>query len=350
MIPAIQVASESACWKQILKHSQRSAQGLLERLALDGSSVDFDPTFAVRVPEPFIERMRIGDLKDPLLLQVLPQLVERDTVEGFTNDALNEMAAVRTPGVLQKYHGRALLMVASTCAVNCRYCFRRHFPYQAHGPATHTAALQALEADTSIEEVILSGGDPLIADDARIADILTRLDDIAHIKRIRIHSRLPIVIPQRITEGLLNILAGLQSQTVVVVHVNHAQELDGSTHAAFKQLKQANTTLLNQAVLLKHINDAVATQKDLAEALFEQGVLPYYLHMLDQVAGAHHFDVAEIDAQKLMAELHAQLPGYLVPRLVREIPEQSGKTPVFWTTQQQDLNTQSCDARWLRGV
>ncbi len=332
MIPAFQAPWEPARWKTLLRESVRTTADLLSHLQLPPGSTDADPTFPVRVPAPYLSRIRPGDAADPLLLQVLPQMRERDAMPGYVADALDEGNALRAPGLLQKYNGRCLLITTPACAVHCRYCFRRHFPYEDHGPANHEQALSLIAADTSLEEVILSGGDPLIADDRTLAHLLERLDAIGHVRRIRIHTRLPVVIPERVTGALLQMLGALQARAVMVMHVNHANELDAATHRAFACLAGTGTTLLNQAVLLRGVNDHADTLAALCEGLFEQGVLPYYLHMPDQVTGTHHFDVAQTKAVSLMAELHARLPGYLVPQLVREIPGDRGKRPIYWAT------------------
>ena len=320
-------------WKAALKNAVRSPEVLLNRLGLDPSGVDLAPDFPVRVPEPYLARMRPNDPKDPLLRQVLSLEEERMDAPGYRTDALEEADATRAPGLLQKYAGRCLLITTPACAVHCRYCFRRHFPYADHEPGHHAAALTEIEADTSLSEVILSGGDPLVMEDTPLERVLDRLDAMPHIRRIRLHTRLPIVIPQRVTEHLLNALRGLKSRVVMVVHCNHARELDATTLQAFERLHSAGVTLLNQAVVLRGVNDSISAQVALAEALHEQRVLPYYLHLPDRVVGTQHFDVEASEAQRLMRDVHAQLPGYLVPRLVREIPGQTGKSPIYWTTE-----------------
>ncbi len=333
MIPAFQVPWEPARWKTLLREAVRTTEQLLAHLELPACSADVDPTFPVRVPAPYLSRMRPGDAADPLLLQVLPQMLENDAMPGYVTDALDEGNALRVPGLLQKYNGRCLLITTPACAVHCRYCFRRHFPYEEHGPANHERALSLIAADPSLEEVILSGGDPLIADDGALGRLLERLDAVPHVRRIRIHTRLPVVIPERVTSALVQALGTLQAKAVMVVHVNHANELDAATQRAFACLAGAGTTLLNQAVLLHGVNDNVDALANLSEGLFEQGVLPYYLHMPDRVTGTHHFDVPQPMAAALMRQLHARLPGYLVPQLVREIPGDQGKRPIYWATE-----------------
>ncbi len=332
MIPAFRAPWEPDLWKALLRDSVRSSDALLQSLDLKHPAAEASPDFPVRVPPPYLSRIRPGDPEDPLLLQVLAQAAEAEEIPGFTEDALAESQAVRSPGLLQKYEGRALVIVTPACAIHCRYCFRRHFPYEDHSPAEHPASLATLAADPSVEEVILSGGDPLIADDAVLARLLEMLSEIPHVRRIRLHTRMPVVLPQRVTADLLKALGDSPKQIITVIHANHAQELDPATHRALSLLAGAGVTLLNQSVLLKQVNDSWQAQKALAEALFEQGVLPYYLHLLDRVSGTHHFEVSEEEASSIMTELHARLPGYLVPTLAKEIPGESGKTPIYWTT------------------
>jgi EF-P beta-lysylation protein EpmB len=284
----------------------------------------------VRVPRGFIARMRHGDPADPLLLQVLPQAAELGDVPGFGRDAVGDLAARAAHGVLHKYDGRALLIATGSCAVNCRYCFRRHFPYAEETAAGNrwSSALDHLRNDHSISELILSGGDPLSLSTPKLAELTAALLDLPHIRRLRIHTRLPVVLPERVDGELVDWLAGLRLQRVVVVHANHPREIDASVVAACKALHHAGATLLNQSVLLRGINDDVGVLADLSERLFAAGVLPYYLHQLDRVAGAAHFEVTDGAALDLMEVLRQRLPGYLVPRLVRETAGAPYKEPV----------------------
>ncbi|OGI52148.1 MAG: EF-P beta-lysylation protein EpmB, partial [Candidatus Muproteobacteria bacterium RIFCSPLOWO2_01_FULL_60_18] len=270
---------------------------------------------------------RHGDPHDPLLRQVLPLAEECLTAEGFGTDPVGDLAAMAAPGVLHKYQARVLLTVTGACAVHCRYCFRRHFPYADANPATGQwhAALDYIAGDDTITEVILSGGDPLTLSDRRLAEFTRQLETIPHLRRLRLHTRLPIVLPERVNDELLAWLGDTKLKTVMVVHANHAQEIDASTRSALGELKAIGTELLNQSVLLCGVNDSADALAALSEKLFEAGVLPYYLHMLDKVQGAAHFEVNETAARQLMTELNRRLPGYLVPRLVREIPGMPGK-------------------------
>ncbi len=273
--------------------------------------------------------MRKGDIDDPLLRQVLPLAEEEAEVPGFIGDPVGDLAAAAVPGVLHKYRGRVLLVTTGACAVHCRYCFRRHFPYADSNPSVQQwqGALEYIHGHSDITEVILSGGDPLAFSDSRLADLVEQVAAIPHVKRLRIHTRLPIVLPSRVDKNLLAWLQRTRLQKVVVVHANHANEIDEEVRAAMRKLRDAGTMLLNQSVLLKGVNDSAEELADLSERLFEAGILPYYLHLLDRVQGAAHFEVDRARALWLMQVLRARLPGYLVPRLVREQPGADSKTP-----------------------
>lgn len=285
--------------------------------------------FPLRVPRAFVRRMRPGDPHDPLLLQVLPLAAEMAPPgPGFSRDPLAELAAAAVPGLLHKYRGRALLVVTGACAVHCRYCFRRHFPYAEQRP-DWGRALDYLAADASIEEILLSGGDPLSLSDDKLARLAEELARIPHLRRLRLHTRVPIVLPSRVDDGLLSWLRpGERWQTVVVLHANHPREIDAEVRAAATRLRAAGVTVLNQSVLLRGINDQAAILADLSRALFESGILPYYLHLLDRVEGSGHFGVEEDTARSLTRALLQQLPGYLVPKLVREEPGAPSKVSI----------------------
>jgi L-lysine 2,3-aminomutase len=274
----------------------------------------------LRVPLSFAANMEKGNPHDPLLRQVLPITDELVSYEGFTNDPVGDCAAATQTGVLHKYQGRVLLINTGSCAINCRYCFRRHFPYAdlQLSKQTEQAALQHIQNDASIHEVILSGGDPLLLSDERLARLIDQLNEIKTVQRIRIHTRLPIVLPARVTDKLVDIFANSTKPAVVVVHCNHANEVSESVLLACQQLKQPNVTLLNQSVLLKGVNDDAQTLCALSERLFHCGILPYYLHLLDKASGTGHFEVTETTALTLIQQMQAQLPGYLVPKLVKE--------------------------------
>jgi EF-P beta-lysylation protein EpmB len=321
-------------WQALWREAVRDPRELLALLGLealaDGLSDDAAARFPLRVPRGFVARMRPGDPADPLLRQVLPVLDEERLVPGFGLDAVGDGAARRGGGVIHKYNGRALLIATGSCAVNCRYCFRRHYPYadDIAAAAGWREAVALIAGDASIHEVILSGGDPLSLADHKLAELTDALRGIPHIRRLRIHTRLPIVLPERVDAGLLGWLRDLPWPVAVVVHANHAAEFDAPVDAAMAALRAEGITLLNQAVLLRGVNDSVEALAGLCERGHEAGVLPYYLHQLDRVAGAAHFEVDDATALALHAALAARLPGYLVPRLVREIAGQPGKTPL----------------------
>lgn len=307
-------------------HTLLQAVGLPSSLIQDG--VVSDTPFKTRVPLGYVARMQRGDLHDPLLMQVLPLRQELDEVIGFGTNPVGDREAEKAPGVLHKYRGRALLTLTGACAVHCRYCFRRHFSYADSNPLgpAQEEALDYLRADRSIEEIILSGGDPLMLDDQRLARFVAQLDGIPHIKRLRVHSRLPIVLPERIDDDFLGWWNRTRLQRVMVVHVNHSQELDASVAQALGKLHDSGSTQLNQSVLLRGINDDANTLTTLSEQLFDHQVLPYYLHLLDKVQGAAHFDLPRAQAIALHQQLQQRLPGYLVPKLVEEIAGETQKT------------------------
>ena len=296
---------------------------LTDRLvAIDAAALK---QFPLRVPQSYINKMRRGDPKDPLLRQVFPLIDETIDNHNFVTDPVGDQLAITSPGLLQKYNGRALLLTTGACAIHCRYCFRRHFPYNESNPLASQwqQTLSTLHQDTDIDEVILSGGDPLALTDQKLAQMVSELEQIPHLKRLRIHTRLPIVLPERINDALLDWISNTRFKVVMVIHANHSNELTTIEAKALKTLTDSNVQLLNQSVLLKVINDSVTALADLSEKLIEMAVVPYYLHLLDPVAGASHFDVSEEEGIKLIEQLRAKLSGYLVPRLVRE---QQGKT------------------------
>jgi len=286
--------------------------------------------FAFKVTHSFARRMRKGDPNDPLLRQVLPTTQELQYTLGFSPDPVGDTQSMAIPGLLHKYHGRVLLVMTGACAIHCRYCFRREFPYgqQQLSGQREAAVLQYILSDPTIKEVILSGGDPLLLHDDKLGDLIDALSEISHIKRIRLHSRLPVVLPSRITDACAQRMGSARPQCVLVIHANHTNELNHEVGAALARLRQAGITLLNQTVLLKGINDSATTLCQLSESLFEHGVLPYYLHMLDKVTGASHFDIEEKHAISAHAEMQRRLPGYLVPKLVREITGAPHKSTV----------------------
>jgi EF-P beta-lysylation protein EpmB len=319
-------------WQSQLRNVITRADELLEMLGLRPGEVGYSDEaargFALKVPRAFARRMQRGDPRDPLLLQVMANARELDTVPGYHRDPVGETGEANTqPGVIRKYRGRALLLVSGGCAVNCRYCFRRHFPYgeNQNSRADWSSALSQLATDPDMDEIILSGGDPLLATDGQLMALVEQIAAIPQVRRLRVHSRLPVVIPERVTDSLLNALTRPELQTVMVLHVNHGNEIDESVEASVKAMRHRDMTVLNQAVLLAGVNDSADALVELSQRLFAAGILPYYLHVLDKVQGAAHFDLPGVRARQLMDTVTARLPGYLVPRLVREVEGAASK-------------------------
>ena len=321
-----------ATWQLAMKDAVRDPAELCRLLDLpeDYSEAARAATrqFPLFAPRGYVARMRPGDPTDPLLRQVLPLGKEMADVAGFVADPVDDDAATRSAGLLQKYAGRALLITTGTCAIHCRYCFRRHFPYDEapRSLADWEPAFQEIEADSSLSEIILSGGDPLTLVDGTLAALIERLETVPQLRRLRIHTRLPIVIPERVTAALVAMLRGSRLTPVVVLHANHANELDTHVAAAVAELGAAGVVLLNQAVLLAGINDSVDAQAALCERLIDLRVVPYYLHQLDRVAGAAHFEVPVANGRRIVESLQARLPGYAVPRYVQELAGATSKT------------------------
>ncbi len=309
-------------WQAALINAVTDPRELLELLELDFAWLDQAKAaatlFPLKVPREFVSRMQKGNINDPLLRQVLPLGDEFKLVEGFEKDPLQEKTINPIPGLLHRYHGRVLLTLSGNCSINCRFCFRRHFPYAKNNPGTAgwQLALDYISCDETITEVILSGGDPLVVNDSQLHEFTEALSTIPHLKRLRIHSRMPIVLPERVTSELVALLTHTRLRPVMVVHCNHPQEITPAVSLAIKNLTSANITVLNQAVLLKDINNNADTLVALSEALFSSGILPYYLHVLDKVEGCAHFDLEREVAQNLHLQVTERLPGYLVPKLV----------------------------------
>lgn len=320
-------------WQSELSHSIRDPEQLIRRLRLPLSLLPAAQAaarlFPLRVTESYLQRILPGDPADPLLRQVLPLGEELDDSCGQL-DPVGDLQAMCSPGVLHKYPGRVLLVTSGACAIHCRYCFRRHFPYAKASPLQQhlDETLAYLQAHDDIHEVILSGGDPLSLPDTRLAALAEQLEQLPHLRILRLHTRLPVVLPARIDDTLLRWLGETRLRSVIVLHINHARELDAPLTESLGRLHQAGVTLLNQSVLLRGVNDSVTTLSDLSYALFGAGVLPYYLHQFDPVRGAMHFAVPDAEARVLHEKLRARLPGYLLPRLVREIPGEKAKIPV----------------------
>jgi EF-P beta-lysylation protein EpmB len=326
-------------WQAELSRGFRDPAELLEALGLTAEECGLAPpamatdgtaAFPLRVPHGFVARMRPRDPLDPLLLQVLPVMAETLPASGFVADPVGDLASARAPGLLQKYEGRALLITTGACAVHCRYCFRREYPYAEQSAAAGQLdpALKVIAADPSLEEIILSGGDPLVLSERRLEDLLEALDSVPHVRRIRIHTRVPVVLPERVDKRLLDVIHRLRARVIVVIHANHAQEINAPVVTALRDLATVTGPLLNQSVLLRGINNSPQALVALSRALFEAGVMPYYLHQLDPVSGAAHFAVTDESALALINAVMAELPGYLVPRLVRETAGAASKMPL----------------------
>lgn len=322
-------------WQQAYQNASLSAEDLLKTLRLDADEIQLSRAglaqFGLRIPPAFLRQIRPGDPDDPLLRQVLSLANEDREVAGFATDPVGDLAAQKQPGLLHKYHGRVLLTLTGACAIHCRYCFRRHFPYAESNPA-HSVwqkTLDYISNDVSLREVIFSGGDPLSLSDSRLASLTEDLQQIPHLKRLRIHSRMPVVVPERVTDGLLEWLNAMRLKPVIVVHTNHAQEIGAPAAAALQRLHHAGIHVLNQSVLLKGVNDTAAALIALSETLFDNHVLPYYVHMLDPVAGASHFAVDKQRVFAIYEFMRQRLPGYLLPKLVREVAGAPYKLPVL---------------------
>ena len=317
---------EFSDWQQELQRAICHPAHLLQLLELPEDLMGFVPKrFSLRVPRGYVAKMRKGDPHDPLLRQVLPLVDEQQHFAHFTWDPTGDKMAEKIPNLLHKYHGRALLITTGACAIHCRYCFRQHYPYSAF---QIDSILNVLREETSITEIILSGGDPLTWTDKRLTELIHTLATLDHLKRLRLHSRLPIVLPQRITFNLLKVLTETRLQPILVVHANHPNEIDVQVGQGLRSLVEGGITVLNQSVLLRGVNNHIQILTALSEVLFTYRVLPYYLHLLDRIHGAAHFEVPQEDALELLKQLRINLPGYLVPRMVREIPGTAFKQPL----------------------
>lgn len=319
-------------WQTALKQAIRSGAQLCQAVGLPNppASHASDEDFPVFVPWEYVHRMEQGNPHDPLLLQVLAGVQELEHHPSGQLDPVGDQSAERQPGLLHKYDRRVLMITTGACAIHCRYCFRRHYPYHTAPRGRHgwSQSLQTIADDHSLDEVILSGGDPLTLADSSLAWLTEQIGNIAHIRRLRVHTRLPVVIPQRVCDELLQWVDQSQLAMYFVLHFNHAREIDCSVQSALRQLRQAGATLLNQAVMLRGVNDSVEAQSALCLSLANEQVLPYYVHQLDPVQGAMHFAVPDADALAIIREVQQRLPGYAVPKLVREIAGQPSKTPL----------------------
>lgn len=328
---SVRPGSTGPKWQEELRQAVRTPEELCRRLQLPAElaagAADGAGGFPVFVPPSYLARIRPSDPSDPLLRQVLPVAAETDDVEGFSRDPVDDASAALQPGVLQKYHGRALLITTGVCAVHCRYCFRRHFPYEQapHSEAAWDHTLASIASDETISEVILSGGDPLMLVDRTLASLVEKIAAIPHVRRLRVHTRLPIMIPSRVTDELIDWLANTRLTSLMVIHANHAQELSDEVATQLARMRQQGIMLLNQAVLLRGISDSVDVQVSLSERLIEIGVTPYYLNQLDRVQGAAHFEVPTDKGKRIIEAMRRRMPGYAVPRYVQDIVGQPNK-------------------------
>ncbi len=338
MIPRTESGVHAISWQKELANAITNVEQLLAATKNDAAAVQqhicTPAQFPIRVPFPYIKRIVPGDINDPLLRQVLSYREETLTTPGYLHDPLQETNSNVKPGIIHKYKGRVLLVLGSTCAINCRYCFRRHFPYQNNQNSTlqWTQALDYIRRDSSISEVIYSGGDPLVNSDKKLASVTQQISEIDHVKRLRIHTRMPVVIPQRVTDELLGWLTETNLKVSMVLHINHANELDTEVAEALAKLSMNNVILLNQSVLLQGVNNHADALVTLSESLFDHGIIPYYLHLMDKVQHTAHYDTPLQSAHILEQELLARLPGYLVPKLVFEEPAKNSKTPLTTIT------------------
>jgi|TARA_R110000850_G_scaffold161167_3_gene285561 EF-P beta-lysylation protein EpmB len=328
---SVETYTPDSDWKMRLSQSKMTTSELLRYLELDKhplANTDAEKLFELRVPKAYLDKIKKGDPLDPLLLQILPQNKELLKVEGFTDNPLDEGDYNPVRGLFHKYKNRVLLIASSTCAINCRYCFRRTFPYDEHRQSRldWQAALDYIQSNKEVDEVIFSGGDPLIQTNQSLLWLLQEVDKIKHIARIRIHTRMLTSLPERLDDQLFEGLNALNTPLVIVTHCNHPNELGNDLRPIFDRLRSANITLLNQSVLLKQVNNNAATLSELSKKLFQLGILPYYLFLLDPVSGSAHFEVSLVDAKTLYRKLQSELPGYLLPRLSVEIAGMPSKT------------------------
>lgn len=335
MIHRTEVPWQTQDWQRQLAGAFTEPEQLFRYLQLDNALLPAAKAaarrFAMRVPRGYAALMEKRNPLDPLLRQVLPLAEESETRRDLTTDPVGDADAAVVPGLLHKYRGRALLITTGACGIHCRYCFRRHFPYSEFSAIRQRwqPAIRYLQSNADISEVILSGGDPLTLSDAGLGELAETLEGIPHLRRLRVHSRLPVVLPERVNEQMISWLAGGRLQASLVLHVNHPNELSSHLQRALRPLSSAGITLLNQSVLLRGVNDSADVLCDLSASLFANGILPYYLHLLDPVQGAAHFETAAAGAVRLHREMQRRLPGYLVPRMVRDLPGEESKTLVF---------------------
>lgn len=334
MIPRTATLLHKNDWKSALRNTINTPQQLAQAISLSQEAykglMHATELFPLKIPISVLSRIQENHLDDPVLRQYLPTEKEMQEHPDYQIDPVGDLNASPLPGIIHKYQSRALIITSQVCAVHCRYCFRRHFPYQdMQLTSKHQEKIIAyLRENPALNEIILSGGDPLSLDDEKLYELIQALESVSHIKTLRIHSRLPIVIPSRVTDRLLDILKNSRFKTVMVLHCNHANEIDEDVESACLKLKQHTDALLNQSVLLRSINDSADVLAELSYRLFDCGVIPYYLHLFDKVQNAAHFDISAKQATIIVDNLRKKLPGYLVPKLVTEIAGEPCKTPV----------------------
>ena len=320
-------------WRQIQRTNITSTARLASFLQIKESHLCKNAQFPLNLPMRLAKKMKKGDLQDPLFLQFAPLALEDKHSKLFVIDPTGDKPAQKCDRLIHKYQARALLLVTPACAMNCRYCFRRHFDYsptKSDSLITDsvTKSIQAIAKDPSIKEVILSGGDPLSLSDKSLQTLFDSLDAIDHVKIVRLHSRFLIGIPERITKAFLEMLANSTKTIIFVQHINHIKELDKDILDAFAQIRSLGIPILSQTVLLKGVNDFAEVLEDLFWALAKSSIIPYYLHQLDRVQGAAHFEVPIKKGLQLIQTLQERLPGYAVPRYVQDLPNQKSKSPL----------------------
>ncbi len=320
-------------WSVALKKSILDRDILLEYLSLEKEALPVpiaQKAFPLKVTREFASRIKKGDPNDPLLRQILSISDEDVLVSGYNCDPHRETEIMKMPGLMQKYPSRVLVTMTGACAIHCRYCFRRHFPYEQNTPGRTgwDNIVNYIHQDTKINEVIYSGGDPLMVKDSVLSELTEKISKIPHLKRLRFHTRLPIVLPQRICTEFLDWMNKVPLQKIIVVHANHPNEIDTAVGEAIQSLVDNKITVLNQSVLLKGVNDSAEILAALSEKLFHYGAMPYYLNVLDKVQGAAHFDIETTEALKIYSDLLKLLPGFLVPKIVREVSGELNKLPI----------------------
>lgn len=325
------ITAQIPLWRQIQRETFTDWKKLVDFLQLDLDSPKArlltHSSFPLNLPLRLAQKIQKNCWNDPVLIQFLPTTEEEKESPLFVLDPVEDEAFRKTPKLLHKYQARALLLSTSACAMNCRFCFRRNFAYETT-EKKFEKELQEIRLDTSLSEILLSGGDPLSLGHTQLESILKELEQIPHVKRIRFHTRFPLGIPERIDADFLKLLGGCEKQIIFVIHCNHAHEFDDTILESLRQIQRLGVIVISQSVLLKGVNDTVEALEELFLLLINNGILPYYLHQLDRVQGAIHFEVPETTGKELIAELQKRLPGYAVPKYVKEEAHKPHKTPI----------------------